>query len=159
MFGKETIQVPSRRSILARCNDKFFKLPVQISERDTLKDVIINQQLPHSIELKVKYLPLYYFEYLAIPHNPLSVEEAKKCLGNLVGKLVPAIRDLHLAGWAHQDIRLPNICFGDSFEPIFIDLDRCKLGGKKYSGGGACTTRFTMAFNKIGYNSVCWSPG
>ena len=54
IFGKGTMQVPSRRSILTRCDNRFFKHPVQLSELHTLKDVI----LPHSIELKVKYFPL-----------------------------------------------------------------------------------------------------
>ena len=62
-------------------------------------------------------------------------------------KLVPAIKDLHLAGWAHQDIRLPNICFDDSFEPIFIDLDRCRRNNK-YIGVGCMYNKQYNSFRQ-----------
>ena len=132
MFGEGTMHVPSRRSILIRSKDNFFKHPVNSTEQIVLLDIALTQSkkhLPHLIKLGGSHFPngLIYFEYVAIPHNHLSVEEAKKCLGNLVGQLVQVIKDLHFAGWGHQDIHLSNICFNDSFEPIFVDLDRCRL--------------------------------
>ena len=50
-------------------------------------------------------------------------EMKQKCLKDLVSKVAIAIRDLHHCGWAHQDIRLENICFTMKCKPILIDLD------------------------------------
>ena len=27
--------------------------------------------------------------------------------------------------FSHNDVRLPNICFNESYQPVFIDIDRC----------------------------------
>ena len=43
---------------------------------------------------------------------------------DLVSKVAIAIVNLHYHGWAHQEIRLENICFTNEYQPIFIDLDR-----------------------------------
>ena len=45
------------------------------------------------------------------PHYPMDQGEARECLHDLVIKVAIAIRDLHSHGWAHQDIKLDNICF------------------------------------------------
>ena len=50
--------------------------------------------------------------------------EARECLHDLVIKVAIAIRDLHSHGWAHQDIKLDNICFTNEYQSILIDLDR-----------------------------------
>ena len=42
-----------------------------------------------------------------------------------------AISELHQMGFAHQDIRLPNICFSHDFKPVLIDLDTIALISKK----------------------------
>ena len=37
---------------------------------------------------------------------------------------VIAIKQLHQLGFAHEDIRLPNICFNADCEAVLIDFDR-----------------------------------
>ena len=41
----------------------------------------------------------------------------------LGAKLKAALDELHSRGFAHNDVCLSNICFSDSCEPVFIDLD------------------------------------
>ena len=49
------------------------------------------------------------------PHYPMDRGEARECLHDLVIKVAIAIRDLHNHGWAHQDIKLDNICFTNEY--------------------------------------------
>ena len=74
----------------------------------------------------------YYYKYRGIPNDPLTFPEAQSCLYDLVPKLVQVIESFHQNGWAHQDIRLENICFDEDCMPVFIDLDRCKSSEKAY---------------------------
>ena len=58
--------------------------------------------------------------YEKVPHNPLSHDE-------LVNHFIPAIANalklIHNAGYVHTDVRVPNICFDQSFNPVLIDYD------------------------------------
>ncbi len=36
-----------------------------------------------------------------------------------------ALDELHAIGLLHNDVRLPNICFNEQFEPALVDIDRC----------------------------------
>ena len=60
-----------------------------------------------------------------LPHDPVDCDEANQCMYNIVKEVAHAIQDLHVLGWAHQDIiRLDNICYNADYQPILIDLDR-----------------------------------
>lgn len=61
--------------------------------------------------------------YNRITHDPLSEDEAESYLSYLVPKIKAALDELHSRGFANNDVRLSNICFSDSREPVFIDLD------------------------------------
>ena len=63
------------------------------------------------------------FIFPALPHPPLTNPEAKLCIFELVGKLCKALEEIHKMGFFHLDVRLPNICFRQSGEPVFIDPD------------------------------------
>ena len=65
------------------------------------------------------------FVYPALPYQPLSYEEAKECLADLVKKVSSALQKIHhILRLAHLDVRLPNICFREKGEPVLIDPDR-----------------------------------
>ena len=73
-----------------------------------------------------KYV-LFEVEYFKFPKllKPLTEEEAKECLMCFAKGVFAAIKQLHEDGYAHLDIRLPNICIDPvTFEPVLIDLDR-----------------------------------
>jgi len=61
-----------------------------------------------------------------VPHDPLTVDEASLCLRDLLKGLAQAIQEFHQNGFAHQDIRLENVCFNEQYEPVLIDLDRSR---------------------------------
>ena len=60
---------------------------------------------------------------------PLTYDEVKKCLPDFLKKTATALQELHACGFAHLDVRLPNICFAQEDHNRFfvklIDLDRC----------------------------------
>ena len=58
---------------------------------------------------------------------PLTKSEAEQCLYDLITKTATALQELHSLGYAHLDVRLPNICFaanGSDYHVKLIDLDR-----------------------------------
>ena len=67
------------------------------------------------------------FIFPVLPHPPLTKPEAKLCICELVGKLCKALEEIHKMGFAHLDVRLPNICFRQSGEAVFIDPDRIAI--------------------------------
>lgn len=66
------------------------------------------------------------FMYDKVPHDPLNYLEAKRCLREFMRCVSIALNEFHANGWTHQDVRLPNICFSSSFQPVFIDVDRMR---------------------------------
>ena len=56
--------------------------------------------------------------------QPLSKALAKLCIRDLVRQVVHALQELHELGFAHLDVRLPNICFTHDGEVRLIDFDR-----------------------------------
>ena len=57
-------------------------------------------------------------------YDPLTDEEAHRCLKGLMSNLHVAIEAYHSDSWAYVDIRLENVCFNLNFQPVLIDLDR-----------------------------------
>ena len=133
------VQLRSRASILVRHGMDYFKSPAMLEEDNKLKRLILKvipRALP-TIKLQlVEVEDMDYYKYRGIPNDPLTHPEAQSCLYDLVPKLVQVIESFHQNGWAHQDIRLENICFDEDCMPVFIDLDRCTLSEKAYVGEG-----------------------
>ena len=132
-FGNGAEQEPSQSSILVHNTDNYYyKYPFDIEERETLHEIgfsTLAMQLDvadlHRITFNpVKKGALLFMEYKEVTHCPLTVDEASKCLKALVKELHEAIQAFHNEGWAHADIRLPNVCFDARCRPILIDLDR-----------------------------------
>ncbi len=53
--------------------------------------------------------------------------------GSFIRKVAIALREMHTSGIAHNDVRLPNICFDDTSNITFIDLDRATVLTGRYS--------------------------
>lgn len=64
------------------------------------------------------------FEFPLMPYYPMDLDEVSHCMQGFTETVVDAINQLHRLGFAHADIRLPNICFNDRFEAVLIDFDR-----------------------------------
>ena len=125
-FGSDTVcQVPSISSILLTSEKHFFKHPFSLSEVTTLL-YMRGFESNHAISLSNVSTPIgRFFRYNRVAFSPLLCSEAASCLYDLVLKVKQALQSLHELGWTHQDVRLPNICFNESFDAVLIDLDRC----------------------------------
>ena len=61
------------------------------------------------------------------------------CLHDFLKGLAQAIQEFHQHGFAHQDIRLENVCFNEQYEPVLIDLDRSiEITGSPIFYGKSC---------------------
>ena len=123
--GREwTSNIPSH----IRHGMDYFKSPADIKEQNQLHIVAscIPRALPTIKVQPVQVGDSIFLKYRGIPYGPLTHTEARSCLYDLVPKLVQVMESIHQNGWAHQDIRLQNICFDEECRPVFIDLDRCR---------------------------------
>ena len=101
----------------------------------------------------------YFFKYDRVHYDPMTVEEAKKCLQNFFIEVRSVIGQLHdKYKLAHMDIRLDNICFNQQFKPILIDLDRSEgigtiVGQSDYA---SCMSRKDMSPEKTDWMQLGW---
>ena len=155
------VQLPSSASILVRHGMDYFKAPADPNEYYQLLEMLhIPRALPtiklHLVMVEDKR----FFKYRGIPNDPLTHPEAQSCLYDLVPKLVKVIESFHQNGWAHQDIRLENICFDEDYMPVFIDLDRCRRSRDQAYDGKGCM--YSMGGSPIKTDwlqlglMVCW---
>ncbi len=107
------------------------------------------------------------YTYKKVHYSPLTFEEARVCLRGFVSSLMKAVEELHSFGLAHYDVRLPNICFNESYEAVLIDLDFCQSVTEEYSlesclywQDPSCTSQFNASplnyGQKIDYMQVGW---
>ena len=158
-----TVQLPSRASILVRHGMDYFKSPAMLGEvhqLDLLQYNSILQALPIIKLQRLWVEDTIYYKYRGIPNDPLTRSEAQSCLYDLVQKLVHVIEFFHQNGWAHQDIRLQNICFDEEYMPVFIDLDRCKRSNYRPYVGNGCMYSMRHSASQTDWLQlglmVCW---
>ena len=127
-------QVETRHCIILKTDDTFWKYIPRLSEFVNyglfLEDMKIKCVKPKHMTLPSgttlhEGLMFYVFPS-KIP--PLTKSEAEQCLCDLITKTATALQELHNLGYAHLDVRLPNICFTASNradnDVTLIDLDR-----------------------------------
>ena len=102
---------------------KFEKAVNNFAWKRSVKDTksIAHLVLPEHV---VIIEPMLLFQFAAQPHQPLSRDEARKCIRDFVIQAKRALQELHKIGYAHVDVRLPNFCFSKDFEAMLIDFDR-----------------------------------
>ena len=157
------VQLPSRASILVRHGMDYFKSPAMLGEVLQLALLQYNSILQALPIIKLQRLwveDTIYYKYRGIPNDPLTRSEAQSCLYDLVQKLVQVIEFFHQNGWAHQDIRLQNICFDEEYMPVFIDLDRCKRSSLRPYVGKGCMYSMRDSASQTDWLQlglmVCW---
>ena len=117
-------QIKSRTSILLKSETHIYKYPIGSRGIVALFMASTLLRLEHAIVLSPVLLrERIFFLYEKVPHDPLSISEAAVCLFSFVKEVAKAIEALHQRGFAHQDLRLENICFSKENEPVLIDLD------------------------------------
>ena len=139
--GSSLEQVESAYSILVRDKCYYYKISPNVLERWALTGLTYlawERQFPKSQSFSHLVLPTWIFrintaipifQFEAQPHQPLSRDEAKKCLKDFIQQAVTALEELHKLGYAHRDVRLPNFCFSKHCEAMLIDFDRATAIG------------------------------
>ena len=124
-WGHNLCNVKSKFGILLMNNAVCLKKPIFSNLFEKLYN--FSQLLKRE---QILYMPTYsivsrpqFIEYRKIHHDPLTYEEARRCCYELVTKIYEVTQSIHNAGYMHNDLRLPNICFDSNFEPILIDFD------------------------------------
>ncbi len=98
---------------------------------------------------------LRFFKYDTVLHIPLELEDAQKCLPDLLQNLHATIEAYHALGWGHQDIRLENVCFNEEFKPVLIDLDRsCPVGDSPIVYEGSYMYEVGMSVKQTDYRQL-----
>ena len=70
---------------------------------------------------------VFVFTFPMMRHQPLLKDQVVHCMKDFVKSAIEAIKQLHRFGYVHNDIRLPNMCFNESFQVVLIDFDRATV--------------------------------
>ena len=134
---EELVLIPSKFSVIffSEREKLVWKLPLC---QNNLSTILLNRKQKSAHCPRVIYptavvgmLSLPFFEF-PLMTEPLSLEDARKCYRSFACSVHDAISEFHTDGYAHLDIRLPNVCFAYNFETlewyaVLIDLDRSKF--------------------------------
>ena len=127
LFPHGSRQLPSWHALLVECEreKRCYKLCSQLAVEAHLWQFM---QFSQPMKYCVQYTGdlrsgIRMVTYNRITYDPLSRAEATLCLSDLLPKIKIAMDELHSQHFAHNDVRLPNICFSDAYDPVFIDLD------------------------------------
>ena len=64
------------------------------------------------------------FIFPMMRYQPLVRDQVVQCMKGFVKSAIEAIKQLHRHGYVHNDLRLPNMCFDETFQVVLIDFDR-----------------------------------
>ena len=132
-FGQSQLtQVETRHSIILRNQDTFWKYVPCQSEYFRVLAIYtmlkpcnpVHLTLPSDIIYPTITMSFFVFPVQLLP---LTQDEVKCCLYDIVTKTATALHELHTLGFVHLDVRLPNICFAMNMSGVIvklIDLDR-----------------------------------
>ena len=83
-----------------------------------------------------------FYMYPRVYYDPMNCAEGRQCLKNFYCSVCDILQQLHdILKLVHLDIRLENICFNQSYQPVFIDMDRAmNVGAVKlpYTASRSC---------------------
>ena len=130
LFGNSAIQLPSARALVVTCGDKVFKRHWHTCEDFMF---LINKfaTRPPKLLVNISNEPkrinraVFFFSYSKVAYNPICRSLARQCCYHITIGIRKALQELHSYGFAHMDVRLPNICFDANYCPVLIDLTNC----------------------------------
>ena len=163
-------QIPSQGAIMVSCGDSIFKRPLWnlhacVLTRVVSQLTVVALSRPSQNAITIQKQPAiisetYFFKYDRVHYDPMTEEEAKKCLQHFFSEVRSVIGQLHdTYKLAHMDIRLDNICFNQQFKPILIDLDRSEMLGTdlgEESVYASCMSRRAMSPGKTDWMQLGW---
>ena len=123
-------QVISQHHVMVESNGKIFKVvnEVEIRKLLLLRELLLLErssarQFCHFIVPVIQKPNIIHYD--KVPFGPLEEDQACKYLRTLSQKICAALEELHGFGYAHGDVRLPNVCFNSHYDAVLIDMDRC----------------------------------
>ena len=129
-LGTEVIQQPTKHSILFKSRDDkwFYKFVPQANQRHTV--IMVAEATRGALHVTPYYTVMGRLQLFKVPTQlpPLTPDQLKRCIPDFLEKTATALEELHGLGFAHLDVRLPNICFAlhdGHYIVKLIDLDRC----------------------------------
>ena len=132
-FGENPKQCKATSGVLFEAKDRIgeifcFKKVKWKSDESNLLRIINNKvTLRHIINYEQCDATNQVFRYKKVKYDPLSYQDAEKCLYELLQKLLIICELLSNKGIIHNDVRVPNICFDEQYEPILIDFDNANF--------------------------------
>ena len=159
-------QIPSQGALMVSCGDSIFKRPLwklHVSALHLVAEKFFWRPSQKAITVQLQPALIseaVFFKYERVHYDPLTVEEAKKCLQHFFGEVRSVSGQLHdTYKLAHRDIRLDNICFNQQFKPILLDLDRSEWIGTDFveeSAYASCMSRSDLSPEKTDWLQVGW---
>ena len=131
-------QVPSSDSIIMRDKNFYYKIIPIDKRQKTLSNMLnilyLTNHYKPNINMDNYVFPINFLNFPNYSANifkfqkqafaPLSKTEAKDCLVDLVDQIIPVLSNFHQNfNHAHNDVRLPNICFDENGTVRLIDFD------------------------------------
>ena len=137
-LGTEVIEQPTKHSILFKSRDDkwFYKFVSQSNQHITIS--IVAEATRGALHVTPHYTVVVgILELFKVPAQlpPLTPDQLKRCIPDFLTKTATALEELRGLGFAHLDVRLPNICFAlhnGHYIVKLIDLDRCYPSNTKY---------------------------
>lgn len=136
-------QVQSKFSILVKDECYYYKLVPLLLHRDNLRDLLLMKSKTkadgfHHLVFPIDLLKVndqVFFKFESQLHVLLNPENTLKHLNlvEFVSQMKNALEELHNLGYAHNDIRLPNICLSTDRKLKLIDFDRAMAAKSKYA--------------------------
>ena len=153
-LGEGSSQEPSHSAIIVRNQTWAHKKPFWYEDEARLQAVCLTHLCAgqngasiqeYAVILETESIhKLQFFRYYTVCHNPMSDIEVNKC--QFYARVHTALEKVHnQLRLVHMDIRLNNICFNNSFQPIFIDFD--------------CALPINASLIPLAYGESCMYPG
>ena len=129
---RHLIQCPTKHSMLFKADQTFWKYNPRVNEAETVQNLKYEMSNPQHIVLFSEKKSIRLLSFLSFPAQlpPLSRSEVSTCLIDFMVRTASALQELHGYGFAHLDVRIPNICFSKErnsdgrYDVKLIDLDR-----------------------------------
>ena len=118
-------------SVVIQLRDEVYKIPVDFKSVKTLTRFFYMAESgikPKQVLLPKRYRPERRVIFLIFRrlHPPLDIKSIRCCFNSFAISVQSAVEELHRLGFAHLDLRVPNICFekiDGQWQAVLIDLD------------------------------------
>lgn len=121
--GSISEQLSSPTHIVVECTTSVHKVLYEPTEWGA--KLLVGLSAMHVIqpveETQHRIQEIFFYKYSRVKYGPIKAEDA------LVRGIKLALDELHECKISHNDVRLPNVCYNDKYEPVLIDVDRCHV--------------------------------